>query len=303
MSVYTPLSEAQLSHILSAAGFSLLSAKPALHGIENTNYLLQAQDQQQQPCALVLTVLEDISAQHVPWFVTLLNRCHDQGLPVPNPVCPPLTVADKPALLVPLLPGSHPDNTSTAQCHAIGDALAKLHVCELASLEQAADATALSKLEAALTLLPEDHQDSASKVLNQWQQLTLQPVLIHGDLFRDNALFEGDKLTGLLDFYAAGQGPAIFDIAVAMNDWCVTDGQFCPEKEQALLSGYQQQRPLTAIELQALPLALSAAALRFWLSRLVAEQRHHDQQLPDSVSRKDPAEFEHKYSARLNGLA
>ena len=29
--------------------------------------------------------------------------------------------------------------------------------------------------------------------------------IVHGDLFRDNALWQGDRLTGVLDFYFAGE--------------------------------------------------------------------------------------------------
>ena len=89
--------------------------------------------------------------------------------------------------------------------------------------------------------------------------------IIHSDLFRDNALFKDDRLTGVLDFYCACHWPYIYDLAVAVNDWCYGD----PHKTGAMLQGYRQARAVTAAELECWPAMLRAAALRFWLSRLV----------------------------------
>ena len=44
---------------------------------------------------------------------------------------------------------------------------------------------------------------------------------VHGDLFRDNVMFEGETLTGFFDFYFAGCDTFLFDLAVCLNDWCI----------------------------------------------------------------------------------
>jgi homoserine kinase type II len=118
---------------------------------------------------------------------------------------------------------------------------------------------------------------------------------IHADLFRDNVMFDGEELTGFFDFYFAGCDSFLFDIAVCLNDWCVThssddtDGAHHAERAQAFLAAYQAVRPLTAAERSLLGAMLRAGALRFWISRL------WDLHLPREAAMlqaHDPAHFE-----------
>ncbi len=39
-------------------------------------------------------------------------------------------------------------------------------------------------------------------------------------LFRDNTLFEGNQLKGILDFYELNKDEFLFDIAITLNDFC-----------------------------------------------------------------------------------
>jgi homoserine kinase type II len=129
---------------------------------------------------------------------------------------------------------------------------------------------------------------------------------IHADLFRDNVLFVGDRLSGFFDFYFAGHDSWVFDIAVTLNDWCVhhgdseRDGSHDPARAHALLSAYQSVRALTAAERQLLGAMLRAGALRFWLSRL------WDLHLPREASllqAHDPSHFERVLRQRVRHAA
>ena len=112
--------------------------------------------------------------------------------------------------------------------------------------------------------------------------------MIHGDLFRDNALFVDEQLSGLLDFYSAGTSSLLLDIAITANDWCHDDGAINSEKLTTLLCAYEIVRPLEQSEKQNWPTQLRAAALRFWLSRL----EHQLYPRPGAITQqKDPLIF------------
>ncbi len=104
-------------------------------------------------------------------------------------------------------------------------------------------------------------------------------------------MFEGDRLTGLFDFYFAGVDSFLFDIAVCLNDWCIDleSGRLVEERAAAFVAAYDAVRRLESIELRLMPALMRAAALRFWTSRL------WDLHLPRSaalLTAHDPTHFE-----------
>jgi homoserine kinase type II len=94
--------------------------------------------------------------------------------------------------------------------------------------------------------------------------------VIHADLFPDNVFFLGDRMSGLIDFYFACTDTLAYDVAICLNAWCFEpDHSYNVTKGRGLLAAYAKTRPLTAAELEALPLLARGAALRFLLTRLV----------------------------------
>jgi homoserine kinase type II len=92
-------------------------------------------------------------------------------------------------------------------------------------------------------------------------------AIIHGDLFRDNVLWQADRITAILDFEQASGGSLAYDLAVCINDWCWI-GAPRLELARALLAGYEQVRPLSAGDREALPYEIRAAAARFTITRI-----------------------------------
>lgn len=166
------------------------------------------------------------------------------------------------------------------QCAALGEALARLH---------RAGADFSGRRENALSLsgwppLYNQARDGAESVQRglgalvsgeltylkaHWPRDLPQGV-IHADLFPDNVLFLGEKVSGLIDFYFACNDALAYDLAVCLNAWCFEpDMAFNITKGMALINAYENIRKLTDAEIAALPVLARGSALRFALTRLV----------------------------------
>jgi homoserine kinase type II len=121
---------------------------------------------------------------------------------------------------------------------------------------------------------------------------------VHADLFRNNVMFVGEKLTGCFDFYFAGWDSWLFDIAVTVNDWCIDldSGRLDHDRVRALTRAYHAARPFLDAERQAWQTMLRAAALRFWLSRLYDFYRPRAAEM---LTPHDPTHFERVLRERI----
>jgi homoserine kinase type II len=92
--------------------------------------------------------------------------------------------------------------------------------------------------------------------------------LLHGDLFRDNVLWDAHgEVAALLDFESACQGSYAYDVMVTVLSWCFGD-DFDPGLASALRAGYEGVRPLSEAERRSLCVEGSFAALRFAITRI-----------------------------------
>ncbi|HTR59857.1 MAG TPA: phosphotransferase, partial [Casimicrobiaceae bacterium] len=115
-----------------------------------------------------------------------------------------------------------------------------------------------------------------------------------------NVLFTRASVSGIIDFGFAATDFLGYDLAIAVNDWCVVQegddaGALIPEHARAMTDAYRRERPMSPDECAQWPALLRAAALRFWLSRL------YDLHLPrpgELTHAHDPAHFERILRAR-----
>lgn len=294
MAVFTPVTLIEVNLLLAEYGLSpCQQLTPATSGIENTTYLLSTQSAANPTASeLVLTIFETLKPTDVAFYATLLNFLSTQSLPVPRPLAHPQLdyqrrLQHKPLLLMTKLAGQH--LTQPDDCHAaqISVFLAHLHNCTATYPQHRANARDfvwLKQQEQVLVLT-----DDQARLMRQCIQsldlvfpaiMQLPTALIHGDLFVDNALFADGQLLGVIDFYNAHTGPALWDLAIAVLAWCTDpQGQLNQPRMQLMLSAYQQARAITAAEQTQWMHLLRYAVLRFWISRLLFWQQR-TQKLP-----------------------
>lgn len=313
MSVYTPLSLAQVHDFARPFGLNIVDLKPIQGGIQNTNYFLIDHTGDQY----VLTLFEEMDADDVASLFPALQQLAQSGLAMALPLSidgqAVFTLANKPAQLAPRLYGTHPEPTATVgQAHAIGHALATLHLALQDNdldrenthgdvwLQQTADLLYREEMNREEQAL----MDRVFQAYHSVQQAypDRPQGLIHADLFRDNTLFDGDHLTGMLDFFEINRDEFLLDISIAINDFCSEYPSIMlnEEKYQAFLTGYQQKRPLTHDEQACLPIYLAMAACRFWLLRLdVARKNRLQGRTGADILQKDPEQMRMMLADRL----
>ncbi|MFV1996706.1 MAG: homoserine kinase [Acidiferrobacterales bacterium] len=297
MSVYTSITADELKKFLTEYDAGTLVRFTGIEsGIENTNYFVTTTGGQ-----FVLTIFEQHTKKELPFFLDLTAYLAEHDIPCAHPLANNSglylgNLKDKPAALVNRLDGSAVGLPTLAQCSAVGNVLARMHKASDSFSQQRlnprghtwrADTTAalMKKLSAAEIdiLAPEIAYQS------KYDNLDLTNGIIHADLFRDNALFDGDSLCGVIDFYYACTDYYLYDLAIAVNDWCSNgDGSLDQERASHTVKAYLQARPVVNAEIEAWPLLLRAGALRFWLSRL------YDMHFPrpgEMTHIKDPEAF------------
>ncbi|MDR9438409.1 MAG: homoserine kinase [Halomonas sp.] len=307
MAVFTPLTEPQVVEFLSRfdAG-SLVSLEGVPAGTENTTFFVTTDRHE-----LVLTLFEQGEHEELPFFVELLDYLDEHRLPVPGPVhdrdgVALHTLAGKPALLFPKLPGKSPLAPNLAQCRELGDTLGRMHVVSRHFPGHRPNPRDLHWLlpmhhKVLVYLSPQDQALMKDEVEIYQGFFGDAPDLpqgaLHGDLFRDNTLFDGDRLGGLIDFYNGCTGDLLFDLAIVINDWATgPDGRLDAARHDAILAAYLARRPLTIAERDAWPMMLRLTALRYWLSRLLVvyvDPPAHD------LTPHDPDQFRTILKARL----
>ncbi len=297
MSVYTPVERDELeAFLLNYELGELLDFQGISAGIENTNYFVTTSKQQ-----LVLTLFENHTADELGYFLDLMAFLAEHAVASAHPIADRngdylRTLNGKPAALVMRLRGASIEQPSVAQCSAIGQALGQLHLSGQQFGGQRDNDrgphwwhTTRETVAPKLSDTERDQLDEELLFQRSHRFDNLPRGVIHADLFRDNALFEGDTLTGIIDFYYACNDVLLYDVAVTVNDWCSNaDGSLDEAKLLALLTAYRAVRPFTDEEYPAWPVMLRAAALRFWLSRL---QDLHFPREGELTHTKDPEVF------------
>jgi homoserine kinase type II len=310
MAVFTAVCLDDLTHWIEQFPLGKASAiKGIASGIENSNFFISTERGE-----FVLTIFENLTFEQLPFYLQLMRHLADRGVLVPAPVANDqgdlvVPLHGKPAAIASKLAGASQMQPRPVHCAAVGAMVARMHLAardfplsqpNLRGLDWWTETTPkvlpfLSADKAAL-LTTEMAFQQAFADGEPYGKLARGPV--HADLFRNNVMFDGDRLTGFFDFYFAGCDTWLFDLAVTVNDWCIAQGTGVLDEARvrAMLDAYHAVRPFTADEQASWPAMLRAAALRFWLSRL------YDFYLPreaEMLTPHDPAHFERILRERI----
>lgn len=139
--------------------------------------------------------------------------------------------------------------------------------------------------------------------LKQWLQWLLknQPKkipsgLIHADLFPENILFQEGRLSGILDFEAAGWGAFPFDIATTIHACCLRRKRIDVKIARVFLEAYRRAKKEPSAEKKAFDYFLYQSAVRFLLTRL------RDFELKKGPVRAKPFKDYREYLNRLSEI-
>jgi homoserine kinase type II len=282
MAVYTQVSAEEMAALLTRyddAG-TLVSAKGIAEGVENSNYLVETDRHR-----FILTLYEKrVETADLPFFFALLDHLADAGNPVPRTMKDRdgqqlQQVAGRPACLIEFLSGVSVTHPNAAQARSAGEALGRLHAAAADFTPERPNALGPEGW-AALAARCGDDLDRidpglGARVFQELEFLAtawpadLPRAVVHADLFPDNVLMLGDRVTGLIDFYFACTEIRAWDVAVTHAAWCFeNDGTgYHPDLGDALIAGYDATFGLGDAERAALPALARGAALRFLLTR------------------------------------
>jgi homoserine kinase type II len=302
MAVYTQVSAEELGALLARYDVgALVSAKGIAEGVENSNYLVDTTGGR-----FILTLYEKrVDAGDLPFFISLLDHLAERGNPVPRALkdrtgTQVQQVAGRPACLIEFLPGVSVTRPTPAQARAAGAALGRTH----------RDLSDLSLSRPNSLGLPGWHALAqrcggqldriapglSARVAGELAWLDrhwpahLPHAIVHADLFPDNVLMLGDRVTGLIDFYFSCTEVRAWDLAVTHSAWAFAP-DYDPGVGDALVAGYEAEHPLLPEERAAFPALARGACLRFLLTRAWDWLNTPADAL---VTRKDPLAFLHR---------
>lgn len=272
----TTLSLDDARRIGSAFGLEVMGIEPFRGGSVNSNFALECADRR-----LFLRVYEEQGREGALAELGLVSGLERAGVPTPAPLRREngqllAEHAGKPVAIFPWIDGEWlcQSRVTPTHCQKLGAALAKVHASGVDT--NAEGRFTPTALEARLERVEREAPEYLADVTRIRERLshhlahrdpTLPSGLVHGDLFRDNVLWQGEELVALLDFESASRGAYVYDLMVCAHAWCFGD-RFQPELIASLFEGYRGVRELSALEIAAIPVEGAIGALRFAVTRI-----------------------------------
>ena len=251
---------------------------PIAAGSVNSNFFLESGSRR-----WFLRIYEEQEADGVAYEWALLRHLAAGGVPVPSRVGSPAPgearVGGKPVAVFEVVGGRESCQAAVtptraahlgaflATCHLVADDFAQRRAGRFTRGDvrrRLGGIEALGRPELATPVAA--IRSALDEVEEAWPP-DLPSGVIHGDLFRDNVRWEGDRIVAAIDWESASDGARVLDLAVCLLAWCYGDRTDWG-LGRALVRGYDGVRPLAEVEQIGLRLAAMEAACRFSTTRI-----------------------------------
>lgn len=278
MARYTTLSPTELTHIVAQYPIGTpLKLEEIPGGFGNSNFKLTTTDGE-----FLLKICDEKDSVELNMQITLMEHLRQHAYPTAYPI---LTTEQKPlihetfgsVMLYPFLQGEEPLPSPNILAK-LGEALAKLHrIPPVAGLPPFA--MGISQMQPFLQEVQDTEfathpfVGSLKSQLEEMEPCLNAPLpmgLLHGDLFLDNTLFDGEKMVAILDFEEGCYDTLLIDVGMTIIGCCYTsDHRLNLEAVRRFLDTYNTVRPLTESEWKHLDRFVHYAALSiaFWRFR------------------------------------
>jgi homoserine kinase type II len=281
MAIYTELTADEIAGVLAAHGLPPPDrVVPEPKGYVNTNHHVWSGGRR-----FFLRLAEASSDADVAFEAEVHAFLAEARFPAPRLVLaqggtPAVRVRGKSALLFAYAPGEElrDGDVGPEHCLRVGEELARLHDLAAGFAADRSNPYGPARVAAWIAAVREDPRDEEVRAalplleeeLRLAERLPGAPRgLVHGDLFVDNLLWIGGRVSAVLDWEMSCVDAFAYDLGVALSAWCWTDA-FDPARAAALAAGYRGRRRVEAETAEALFPYARHAALRFAASRLVA---------------------------------
>ncbi|MEJ7733259.1 MAG: homoserine kinase [Polyangiaceae bacterium] len=269
MAILTPLSGPEARALGAAYGLETEGVRGIPAGSVNSNFALELAGGGRA----FLRVYEEQGMEGAAREVRLLEHLATRGVGTPRPMARKdrrgtfATHAGKPVAVFPWVDGETAcqARVTRGRARSVGAALAHVHLAGEGFDGLHAGRFGAEALRGRLQRLPPqarggDLGDAVamleSRLAEAWRAEDASELpmgVAHGDLFRDNVLWQprddgapGEHIAALLDFESASRQPLVFDLAVTALAWCFGDALEAPLLT-ALGEGYASVRPLEGV--------------------------------------------------------
>ncbi|MDF3064845.1 MAG: hypothetical protein K0R38_446 [Polyangiaceae bacterium] len=221
-----------------AGAIAVSGHRRLMGGLSADTRLLVVEREHEPPLEVVLKRFSEPSrGSRVEWEAEALSAL--SGAPLPYAVAQVLgrddagTGCDVPALLTSRLPGriGIEPHSWHSRVSALGEALAAFHVLGLPCPEALPNYVDVSDSRRKAALPDDATLPDWAAVWSYVEQHDFTGAeLLHGDYHLGNALFESERLTGVIDWASARRGPHELDVAYCRVDLSMLIGEDAPER-------------------------------------------------------------------------